>query len=92
MNTTITPSAPLTTGTRVVIAKGCAARGVVKGSRATVVVTPLGKEYGYSVKVTLTFDGGRVLSFFARHPNRLSDPVIRMNDGNPFHIIEVCRA
>lgn len=91
MNTTTTLPA-LTTGNRVRIVKGCQAREVTKGSTATVMVAPLGKEYGYSVRVTLTFPNGRVLSFYARHPNRLSDDVIRMNDGNPLNTIEVNRA
>lgn len=91
MNTSTTPSA-LTNGTRVRIVKGCQTREVVKGSQATVVIRPLGREYGYSVQVALTFTNGRVLSFYARHPNRLSDAVVRMNDGNPLHVIEVCRA
>ena len=92
MNVMNTTSA-LTTGTRVRIVKGCAARGVIKGTSATITVTPLGKEYGYSVKVALYFLNGKwagkTLVFNARHPNRLSDSVVRMNDGNPFHTIEV---
>ncbi len=48
------------------------------------------------VRVTLQllngFGAGRVLSFSARHVNRLSDPIVRMNDGNPLHTIEVRRA
>jgi hypothetical protein len=87
---TTTTTQTLTTGTRVRIVKGCQAREITNGSVAEVEVYPLGKEYGYSVKVTLIFYGsGRVVSFYARHPNRLSDPVLRMNDGNPLHTIEV---
>lgn len=92
MNTATSTTPALTTGTRVRIIKGCLAREITKGSQATVEVRPLGKEYGYSVRVTLTFSSGRVVSFYARHPNRLSDSVVRMNDGNPFHTIEVSRA
>ena len=93
---TTTTTQTLTTGTRVRIVKGCQARDIVKDSTAIVDIRPLGKEYGYSVKVTLTFVSGpslvykgRVVSFYARHPNRLSDDVVRLNDGNPLHTIEV---
>lgn len=96
MNTT-TPSPALTAGTRVIIAKGCKAREVNKGVTALVkTITPLGAEYSHTVRVTLQllngFGAGRVLSFSARHVNRLSDSVVRMNDGNPLHTIEVRRA
>lgn len=50
----------------------------------------MGAEYGHNVKVVLGF-GGRKVVFFARHVNRLSDAVIRLNDGNPLHVIEVRR-
>ena len=99
MNTAPSTTPVLTTGTLVTIVKGFQARDITKGSTAVVTVIPLGKEYGYSVKVTLTFVSGssmvyqgRAVSFYARHPNRLSDPVVRMNDGNPLHTIEVRRA
>ena len=93
MNTTT--NNPLTTGNIVRIAKGCAARDVRKGSTATITVTPLGSEYSYVVKVAFAFRtgtlAGKTLVFYARHPNRLSDPVVRMNDGTPLHVIEVRR-
>jgi hypothetical protein len=92
---TATPTA-LVTGTRVVIVKGCNARDVVKGTHAVVTVTPLGAEYGHSVRVTLQFlngtGAGRLVPFYARHLNRLSDPVVRLNDGNPLHVVEIRRA
>jgi hypothetical protein len=96
MNTSTTSPA-LTPGNRVTIAKGCKAREVNKGVTALVKsVTPLGPEYSHQVRVTIQllngFLAGRNLSFYARHPNRLSDAVVRMNDGNPLHVIEVCRA
>jgi hypothetical protein len=96
MNTTTTLPA-IDTGSRVRIEKGCAARQVTKGTTAVVrAVEALGAEYSHSVKVTLQFvngfGAGRVISFYARHPNRLSDAVISMNDGNPTHRIEVRRA
>ena len=91
---TTTTSIPLATGDCVVIVKGCKAREVGKGMSAFVTVTPLGPEYSYFVRVTLRFFGklGKTLVFYARHVNRLSDPVIRMNDGDPLHVIEVRRA
>lgn len=80
-------------GTVVTIAKGCKARSVTKGTRAHVnSVTALGADYGHAVRVVLAFGGGtRVLSFYARHANRLADPIVRLNDGNPLHVIEVVR-
>lgn len=93
MNTTTA----ITPGTRVRIEKGCKARDVNKGVTAQVkAVEALGAEYSHSVRVTLQllngFGAGRVISFYARHPNRLADAVISMNDGNPTHRIEVRRA
>ncbi len=95
MNTTTLPA--LVTGTRVRIEKGCKAREVNKGVTAVVkTVEALGAEYSHQVRVSLQllngFGAGRVLSFYARHPNRLADAVVGMNDGNPLHRIEVRRA
>jgi hypothetical protein len=95
MSTTTTLPA-LTIGVRVRIEKGCKARDVNKGVTAVVKgVEALGAEYSHSVRVQLQllngFGAGRVITFFARHANRLSDAVIRMNDGNPTHTIEVVR-
>ncbi len=97
MNTTTQTFPALTTSTRVVIQKGCAARSVIKGTSAVLTtVEALGAEYSHSVRVSLQFlngiGAGRTISFYARHMNRLSDPIVRMNDGNPFHVIEVRRA
>lgn len=93
----MTTPTPITAGTRVRIEKGCNAREVVKGTTALVkAVEALGAEYSHSVRVQLQFlngfGAGRVISFYARHPNRLADAVISMNDGNPTHRIEVRRA
>ena len=90
----MTPStlAPLASGVRVCIEKGCKDREINKGDRVTLTkVTPLGAEYGHSVQITFQTSTGRTLSFYARHKNRLSDPIVRMNDGNPSHVIEVRR-
>ena len=97
MTTTENTTSPLVVNGRVVITKGCKARGVTKGATAVVkAVEPLGADYGHSVKITLWFQNsflaGKTFSFFARHPNRLSDPIVGMNDGNPTHKIEVRRA
>jgi hypothetical protein len=86
----------ITLGMRILIQKGCKARSVAKGVTALVTaVTPLGAEYSHQVRVSLQLvngmGAGRRIAFFARHQNRLSDPVVRMNDGNPFHTIEVIR-
>jgi hypothetical protein len=85
------------TGTRVRILKGCKAREVSKGVTAVVkTVEPLGAEYAHAVRVSIQllngFGSGRTLNFYARHPNRLADLIVRMNDGNPLHVIEVRRA
>lgn len=92
MNTT-----PIAVGTKVIITKGCKAREVTKGATAVVkAVEPLGAEYSHSVKVTLWFQNsflsGKTLAFYARHPNRLADAIIGLNDGRPEHRIEVRRA
>lgn len=97
MTTTENTAPALVVGTKVVIAKGCNARGVTKGATAVVkAVEPLGADYGHSVKVTLWFQNsslsGKTLAFYARHANRLSDAIVGMNDGRPEHRIEVRRA
>jgi hypothetical protein len=89
-------STALAVGDRIVIVKGCKPCGLDKGVTARVAdVTPLGAEYGHNVKVVLNplngFKAGRRMAFYARHVNRLSDPIVRMNDGNPSHTIEVQR-
>lgn len=87
---------PLTVSTRVIITKGCKSRGVTKGATAVVkAVEPLGAEYAHNVRVTLyflnSFMSGKTVSFYARHPNRLGDVFVSMNDGRPEHRIEVRR-
>ncbi len=84
-------------GDRLVLTKGCKARGLDKGITVRVEsVAALGAEYGHSVKVVIQplngFKAGSKLSFFARHMNRLSDSSIRVNDGNPSHTIEMRRS
>lgn len=86
--------APLAAGNRVRIVKGCAARNIAKNGSAQIVsVTPLGPDYGYSVRVVLAMlrGDGKAHVLFARHPNRLADAVIRLNDGNPTHTVEIVR-
>lgn len=87
----------LAIGTSIKIEKGCKARGVDKGCSAKVTeIVPMGAEYSHCVRVVLTmsngYKAGKVFVFYARHMNRLSDYVIRMNDGNPSHTIEIVRA
>jgi hypothetical protein len=87
---------PILAGDRVRIAKGCKARDVAKGATAVVTaVELLGAEYSYAVRIALQFFNGnastRIVSFYARHPNRLADGRIRLNDGNPTHTIEIVR-
>jgi len=83
-------------GTRLRLVKGCKARGLDKGITVRVVgITPLGAEYSHAVKVTFRpvngFSAGKTFGFYVRHANRLTDPVVRLNDGNPTHTIEVTR-
>jgi hypothetical protein len=86
----------LEVGDRVRVEKGCAAREVAKNTSAKVVsITPMGADYGHTVKVVLYMLNGRksgkTLAFVARHINRLSDTFVSMNDGNPSHRIEIRR-
>lgn len=98
MNTTSPTAAieALTVGARVQLVKGCKARGLDKGVSARVQsVTELGADYGHEVKVVLQplngFQAAKNFAFYARHINRLSDAIVRLNDGNPSHVIEVRR-
>ena len=93
---TMTTHTPLTAPTMVRITKGCRARGIAKNCNAVVrEVTPLGADYSHQVKVVLVMSSGinasRVFAFYARHPNRLADDEIRLNDGNPLHTISIRR-
>jgi hypothetical protein len=97
MTTTTNTTPALTINARVKIEKGCKARGIDKGCTAQVTsITPMGADYGHCVRVSFTvlngFGAGKSYAFYARHINRLSDPVIRLNDGNPHHVIEIRRA
>jgi hypothetical protein len=88
--------APLAVGMRVRIEKGCNARGVTKGSTAVIkAIEPLGADYSHHVKVVLYFLNsmlsGKTVVFYARHPNRLSDPIVALNDGRIEHRIDVRR-
>lgn len=97
MPTSTSTVAPLAVSTRVIIAKGCKARGVTKGATAVVkAVEPMGAEFGHNVRITLyflnSFMSGKTVSFYARHINRLGDVFVSMNDGRPENRIEVRRA
>lgn len=86
----------LTVGMRVQLVKGCKARGLDKGISARIQsVTELGADYGHEVKVVLQplngFQASKNFAFYARHITRLSDAIVRLNDGNPSHTIEVRR-
>ena len=79
----------ITPGTQIKIVKGCRARNLSKGTRGTVTaVTELGADYSHQVRVTIQIPG-RTIAWCARHINRLSDPTVRLNDGNPLHTIEI---
>lgn len=96
MNTNIEANSaqatPIVDGQAVIVTKGCSAREIRKGLRGKVgFIKMMGAEYGHNVKVVLDF-GVRRVAFYARHVNRLSDDTIRLNDGNPLHVIEIKRA
>lgn len=87
----------ITVGARLLVTKGCNARGITKGVTIRVLaVEALGPEYGHSVKVRFQpvngFKTNQTFAFYVRHANRLTDPVVRLNDGRPEHTIEVRRA
>lgn len=84
----------LTVGSKVRITKGCQAKKLAKGVTCRIqAIEPMGVEYRYSVKVVLKtlngFGSGKAFSLFAHHQNRLSDQIVRLNDGNPSHVIEI---
>jgi hypothetical protein len=84
----------MNTPTRARIIKGCAARGLTKGSTIYISsIVALGADYSHSVRVNFQVlngqSAGRSFAFYARHLNRLSDPIIGLNDGNPLHTIRI---
>lgn len=92
--TTTQQTAPIAVGTKVVIAAGCKALDINKNVTAKVVaIQELGAEGGHFVKVTLQFlngfQAGKSRSLYARHINRLSDPIVNLNDGNPCHKVQI---
>jgi hypothetical protein len=81
----------LKSGMSVKVEKGCANRGVKKGMTLKVEsVTELGPDYSHMVKVLLSVQG-RLIAFYARHPNRLADVMVSMNTGRPEDRIVVRR-
>ena len=89
-------SPALTVGMKVRIEKGCKARDIAKNVTAVVtVVHALGADYSHQVRVQIKtlngFGAGKLINLYVRHQNRLTDAIVRMNDGNPLHVIEVSR-
>lgn len=81
----------LKVGDLVQVLKGCRARSITKGYACRIGdIVELGPDYGHFVRVLLDY-GHRKVSFYARHKNRLSDSVIRLNDGRPEHVIEITK-
>lgn len=77
-------------GSKIVIEKGCRDRNIAAHQKATVhVIQELGREYSHQVGVTMSFVNGRTVTFYARHRNRLADPIVNLNDGNPMHTLKV---
>lgn len=88
--------AALAAGMLVKVVKGCQAREIPKDITLQVVETKeLGADYSYAVSVVFKilngFKAGQTIKWFARHSNRLSDAVVRLNNGNPTNVIEVVR-
>ena len=85
----------ITTNAKVIVTKGCKALAVDKGVSAQIkAIEPLGAEYNYNVRVTFYFlngfKGGKTVTYYARHPNRLADDFVRFNNGdNPSNYFEV---
>jgi hypothetical protein len=83
---------PITPEMYVRVISGCKALGITKGVKLWIVsITELGVDYSHMVKI-LVRNHGKVLSLYARHINRLADPVINLNNGNPLNKIQVVRA
>ena len=90
----MTNAETISIGLKLQITKGCNARSITKGVSIRVLeIEPMGAEYSHSVKVRFQllngFGAGKTFVFYARHVNRLSDSIVRLNDGNPSHVIEV---
>lgn len=84
----------LEVGARCVVTKGNKAFAVAKNVTVTILdVQELGADYSHQVRVRFrTLNGmgaGKVYAFYARHINRLSDPVVNLNSGNPLHAIQL---
>jgi len=77
------------TGDYVRVIKGNRTLGVIKNDTLRVeTVTPLGGEYGHSVRLVLGTKTKRLV-LFARHWNRLADPIINLNTGNPLVTVKI---
>lgn len=96
--TTEASARPAIVATTIVkIAKGCRALDLPKGVSATVVsVTAMGAEYSHAARVVLRlrngFRAGQTVTLWVRHPNRLGDACVRLNNGDPTKHIEIVRA
>lgn len=84
----------ITVGTKVAIVKGCKPLDIAKNTTARVVaVQEMGAEWSHQVRVTLQFlngfKAGQTRTLWARHPNRLGDITVNLNDGNPLHKVQI---
>ena len=76
-------------GTQVKVVSGNRYLGLAKGAILTITeVIPLGADFSHQVKVRFTHRGIKG-SLAARHINRLSDPVLNLNNGDPTRKIQV---
>ena len=79
---------------KIAIVKGCKALDISKGVIARVVsIEPMGAEYSHQVRVTFRFlngfRAGKTCVLWARHPNRLADLTVNLNNGNPCNIVQI---
>lgn len=79
---------------KIKVTKGCRALGIDKGTVCRVrAVDALGTDYSHQVGVTLTFltgfKAGTKVRLFGRHPNRMNDTIVRLNNGDPLKNIEI---
>lgn len=86
----------LSVGDRVRVLKGCNAREISKGITCQIrEIVELGADFSHAVKVVFVrlngFGAGKTFVMIARHINRLSDPVVSLNDGNPTHKIQIAK-
>ncbi len=92
MTTTTNTSAyaPLVVGSKFIVEKGCVYFDIKKGTRGFVREVVEGE--GREARVLLAFSNGKSLRLYTRHINRLSDAIVSLHNGDPFHKLGLRRA